>query len=270
MRVAFLVLLLANLLVMSSQQSTDELQAPTPTDHRPNKELHAAIAAAIAEAAHSLQEGQGSTSGDSHGTGDGAPPAADQSERGWEELARKAKQRVLTAEASSPSSYSYSYGDGSCQNYELLMEDSFGDGWKYGGNFLSIVNFFTGETVYSGLTVKNGYSAIETVCLPLDTCFKVTVTSGGGEYHDSDVSWSLNGVHGAVGTFDMCTYNLSDGHSKGGYSYSFSYEFANSPPMPDTPAPTPVPTPPSMGVQCVDCGRRLTGRTLLFGYLNCC
>jgi hypothetical protein len=206
MRVAFLVLLLANLLVMSSQQSTDELQAQaTPTDHRTNKELHAAIAAAIAEAAHSLQEGQGSTSGDNHGTGDGTPPAADQSERDWEELA---KQRVLTAEASSPSSYSYSYGDGSCQNYELLMDDSYGDGWvpwEYGGNFLSIVNFFTGETVYSGLTIKNGYSAIETVCLPLDTCFKVTVTSGAG---DADVSWSLNGVHGAVGTFDMCTYNL--------------------------------------------------------------
>ena len=103
MRVAFLVLLLANLLIMSSQQSTDELQAQaTPTDRRANKELHAAIAAAIAEAAHSLQEGQGSTSGDSRGAGDGAPPAADQSERDWEELAR---QRVL----SDGHSYSFLY-----------------------------------------------------------------------------------------------------------------------------------------------------------------
>ena len=124
-------------------------------------------------------------------------------EKRWSAMVDEA--RHLTAEASSSSSYSYSYGDGGCQNYELLMDDSWGNGWKTEGNFLSIVNFFTGETVYSGLTIKNGFSAIETVCLPLDTCFKVTVTSGAG---DADVSWSLNGVHGAVGTFDMCTYNL--------------------------------------------------------------
>ena len=47
------------------------------------------------------------------------------------------------------------------------------------------------------------------------------------------------------------------------------------------PAPTsvPIPTPtlvpilsptPVEAQQCIDCGRRLTGRTLLFGYLNCC
>ena len=40
-----------------------------------------------------------------------------------------------------------------------------------------------------------------------------------------------------------------------------------------TPVPTminPAPTPFSMDAQCIDCGRRLTGRTLLFGYLSCC
>ena len=34
----------------------------------------------------------------------------------------------------------------------------------------------------------------------------------------------------------------------------------------DTPAPTPV----SVEAECIDCGRRLTRRKLLFGYLNCC
>jgi len=29
-------------------------------------------------------------------------------------------------------------------------------------------------------------------------------------------------------------------------------------------------TPFSVDVQCIDCGRRLTGRALLFGYINCC
>ena len=33
---------------------------------------------------------------------------------------------------------------------------------------------------------------------------------------------------------------------------------------------TPAPTPSSVETQCIDCGSRLTGRTLLFGYLNCC
>ena len=40
-----------------------------------------------------------------------------------------------------------------------------------------------------------------------------------------------------------------------------------------TPAPTmitPAPTPFAVDAQCIDCGRRLTGRALLFGYLNCC
>ena len=40
-----------------------------------------------------------------------------------------------------------------------------------------------------------------------------------------------------------------------------------------TPAPaiiTPAPTSFSVDTQCIDCGRRLTGRALLFGYLNCC
>ena len=46
-----------------------------------------------------------------------------------------------------------------------------------------------------------------------------------------------------------------------------------------TPAASPTPAPimlistaptASMEAQCIDCGRRLTGRTLLFGYLNCC
>ena len=36
------------------------------------------------------------------------------------------------------------------------------------------------------------------------------------------------------------------------------------------PAPAASPTPFSVDAQCIDCGRRLTGRTLLFGYLNCC
>ena len=61
---------------------------------------------------------------------------------------------------------------------------------------------------------------------------------------------------------------------------------ATSPmPLPTTPYPTqtpatsptpvstmitPAPTPFSVDGQCIDCGRRLTGRALLSGYLNCC
>ena len=35
-------------------------------------------------------------------------------------------------------------------------------------------------------------------------------------------------------------------------------------------SPTPAPTMTTAAAQCIDCGRHLTGRALLFGYLSCC
>ena len=122
-------------------------------------------------------------------------------------LSAGGEQTRALAEASAFGSYSYSYDvspeeSASCKDYELLMFDAWGDGWN--GQRLSITNFVTGESVYSNLgkTFTGGAEASATVCLALDTCFRVSVSSGS---YDSDVSWSLNGVAGVVGTFDMCT-----------------------------------------------------------------
>ena len=105
-------------------------------------------------------------------------------------------------------------------------------------------------------------------------CFDTSSVTGGRGYSAED---AISGMFdGSNGTLCPSPTPLPTAPSATPSAVPISAPSAGPIPAPaasPTPVPTminPAPTPFSVDSQCTDCGRRLTGRTLLFGYLSCC
>ena len=64
--------------------------------------------------------------------------------------------------------------------YEICLEDTFGDGWQFGGNYNTVDVYVNGNPVYTGLTLAGG-SGPECHPIPVQTGDEITVDYTGGD-----------------------------------------------------------------------------------------
>jgi len=77
-------------------------------------------------------------------------------------------------------------------DWDLLLLDSYGDGWN--GATLSISNC-NGDVLLDGVTFDDGDEYLQDVCLPISDGY--TIGAGGGDY-DGEISWRLIESDGSV------------------------------------------------------------------------